>query len=320
VVLRRAHAQKASAAPDPRNARAMNTVPVNATISRAYGFLLGEIVTIGRLTWAPLLLGSGLSYFYGAPAIDGAGKIEANPALFLISLVMFVTGTMAMVALLRVVVFGDRMPGLYIYLRIGAAEARLMLVSVLLTIGFIAAMLGATLVLALVGAMAAAVPVVGVVLLLAAIVAVFGALIWVLVRLSLTWPAIVAENNLGVERSWALTEGNAVSMFLVLLATYGVCTIVTWFVFAAILGSDYPALPAFPNISDADAKSPEAIKVIAETFQKALEKWQVDLTRAISEHWLAISVLTLLSNFISTVLWAGATGAAYVGLTEERRG
>jgi len=298
----------------------MNTVPVNATISRAYGFLLGEIGTIVRLTWAPLLLGAGLSYLYGAPAIDGAGKIEANPALFLISLVMFVTGTMAMVALLRVVVFGDRMPGLYVYLRIGAPEARLMLVSVLLTIGFIAAMLGATLVLALVGAMAAAVPVVGPLLLLAAIVAVAAALVWVLVRLSLTWPAIVAENNLGVERSWALTQGNAVSMFLVLLATYGVCTFVTWFVFAAILGSDYPAWPAFPSMSEADAKSPEAIKVIAESFQKALEKWQVDLTRAISQNWLAISVLTLISNFVSTVLWAGATGVAYVGLTEERRG
>jgi hypothetical protein len=298
---------------------AMNTVPVNATISRAYGFLLGEIVTIVRLTWAPLLLGSALSYFYGAPAIDGAGKIEANPALFLISIVMFVTGTMAMTALLRVVVFGDRMPGLYVYLRIGAAEARLMLVSVLLTIGFIAAMLAATLVLALVGAMAAAVPVVGVVLLLAAIVAVFGAVVWVLVRLSLTFPAVVAENNLGVERSWALTDGNAVSMFLVLLATYGACTIVTWLVFTAILGADYPSLPAIPNISDADAKSPEAIKVIAETFQKSLEKWQVDLTRAISQHWLAISVLTLISNFVATVLWAGATGAAYVGLTDGRR-
>lgn len=298
----------------------MNTVPVNATISRAYGFLLGEIVTILRLTWAPLLLGAGLSYLYGAPAIDGAGAIEANPAMLLISVVVFVAGIMAMSALLRVVVFGDRMPGLYVYLKLGGAELRLMLVSILLLIGFIAAMLGATLVLAVIGAMAAAVPVVGMVLLVAAIVGLFGGLIWVGVRLSLTWPAIVAENTLGVERSWALTKGNAVSMLLVLLATYGVCTVVTWAVFAMILGSDYPALPPFPAVSDTEAaKSPEAIKAMAETFQKALEKWQIDLTKALSTHWFAVSVLTLVSNFVSTVLWAGATGTAYLGLAGEPR-
>lgn len=297
----------------------MTTIPVSATISRAYGFLLGEVGTIVRLTWAPLLLGAGLSYFYGAPTVDGAGKIEPNPALFLISLVMFVTGTMAMVALLRVVVFGDRMPGLYVYLKLGAAEARLILVTVLLVIGFIAAMFAATLVVTLVGAMAAAVPVVGIALLVAVVAGVFGGLIWALVRLSLTWPAIVAENNLGVERSLALTKGNVLPLFLVLLATYGVCTLVTWIAFVVILGADYPALPSLPAISDAQAKSPEAVKLIAETFQKALEKWQVDLTRAIGAHWFAVSLLTLISNFVSTVLWAGATGTIYAGLAEERQ-
>lgn len=296
----------------------MNTVPVNATISRAYGFLLGEFVTIGRLTWAPLLLGAGLSYFYGAPAIDGAGGIEANPAALLISIVVFVTGIMAMTALLRVVVFGDRMPGLYVYLQLGGAELRLILVSVLLLIAFIAATLGATLVLAVVGAMAAAIPVVGLVLFLAALVGLVGGLIWVLVRLSLTWPAIVAENTLGVERSWALTKGNAVAMLLVLLATYGVCLVATWLVFATILGTDYPPLPPFPTVSDTEAaKSPEAIKAMADIFQRALEKWQIDLAKALSAHWFAVSVLTLISNFVSTVLWAGATGTAYHALAGE---
>jgi hypothetical protein len=297
----------------------MNSVPVNATISRAYGFLLGEIVTIGRLTWAPLLLGAGLSYLYGAPAIDGAGAIEANPAMLLISLVVFVTGIMAMTALLRVVVFGDRMPGLYVYLQLGGAELRLILVSILLLIAFIAAMFAATLVLAVIGAMAAAVPVVGMLLLVAAIVGLVGGLTWVGARLSLTWPAIVAENTLGVERSWALTKGHAVSMLLVLLATYGVCLVATWTVFAVILGSDYPALPPLPAVADAEAaKSPEAIKAMAETFQKALEKWQIDLTKALSAHWFAVSVLTLVSNFVSTVLWAGATGTAYHALAGKR--
>lgn len=297
----------------------MNTVPVSATISQAYGFLLGEIVTIVRLTWAPLLLGAGLSYFYAAPAIDGAGAIEANPAIFLISIVAFVTGIMAMTALLRVVVFGDRMPGLYVYLQLGGAELRLILVSILLMIAFIAAMFGSTLVLAVVGAMAVAVPVVGLVLLLAAIVGLVGGLIWVGVRLSLTWPAIVAENSLGVERSWALTKGHALQMLLVLLATYGVCTVVTLALFSMILGSDYPAPPAFPAVSDTAAKSPEAVKVLAETLSKSLEKWQIDLAKALSANWFAVSLLTLISNFVATVLWAGATGAAYHALAGERR-
>lgn len=298
----------------------MSSVPVTATISRAYGFLLGEIGTIVRLTWAPLLLGAGLSYLYGAPSVDGSGAVTAGPALFIISIVSFVTGMMAMAALLRVVVFGDRLPGLYVYLWPGAAELRLIVVTLLLGIALVAAALGGGIVFALVATLAAAIPVLSVVL-LAAIVGVIGLAIWVPLRLSLTYAVAVAENSLGVERSWALTRGNALRMFAVLLATYGACTVVTWIALVTILGADYPAPPAFPDLGGADAmKSEAAMKAVSEAFQKSLEQWQIAFAKAIAAHWPEISVLTFVSNMVSTALWAGATGSAYLSAAGPRHG
>ena len=87
----------------------MNKVPVLATVSRAYGFLLGDFGTIFRLAWAPLLIGAGLSFAFGAQAIDAAIQSKGDPTVqmqyapmqFLIGVAAFVGAVMATVALLR---------------------------------------------------------------------------------------------------------------------------------------------------------------------------------------------------------------------------
>lgn len=306
----------------------MGKVPVFGTVSRAYGFLLGEFGTIFRLAWAPLIVGSGLSYFYGGQAIDaaiaaGAGgdparAMEYAPLQFVIGLVSFVTGVMAVVVLLQVVLFGDRKPGLFAYLWLGGAELRLILVTVLLLIAVIAGMVASVIVIGILGAMAAAIPALGLVVGIGSIV-LFFAVVWAALRLSLISPVVVAENNLGVERSWAITRGNALRMFLVIFLTFLPYSLIAGLAFFAIIGGDMPAFPAFPEMGSMDAaKNAAAAKEAGEAFGKVMEAWQLNLMKAIRLHWLEITVAGFGANLITTALWAGALGSAYRSIVGDK--
>jgi hypothetical protein len=235
---------------------------------------------------------------------------------FLIAVVTFVTGIMATVALLRVVIFGDRKPGLFVYLWLGAAELRIVLVSILLAIALIAAAIASGLVFALLGAMASAVAGLGMVVGLAGAGLVL-AFFWVVLRLTLVSPVIVAESNLGVERSWQLMSGNALRMLLVLILTFLPYVIVASLVGVAIIGTDMPPFPAFPAMGGADA---EAAKAAAEAFGKAMEAWQLDLTKAMRVHYAEFSALSFVGNLISTALTAGVFGSAYNAVTDHQAG
>ena len=305
----------------------MSKIPVLGTVSRAYGFLLGEFGTILRLAWAPLLLGAAVSYFYGGPAIDATIDAYANPSAaaayapvqLLIGVVGFVTGIMAEVALLRVVVFGDRMPGLFVYLWLGGGEFRLIIVTMLLGIAVIAGSIAAGLVFGILAALSAAIPVIGVVVAIGLIVVVCVA-IWAALRLALIAPVVVGEHSLGVERSWEITRGNALHILGVLLLTFAPLFILSVVIFFAVLGGDTPALPHFPDLTPGEGASAAASsKAAAEAFAKDVERWQIDLLKAMRPHWLTFSVLNFFGNLISTALWAGALGSAYVALVGERK-
>ncbi len=300
----------------------MNRIPIGGTVSRAYGFLFGDFGTVIRLTWAPLLLGAAFSYLYGGDILDVTVRAQNDPTVavsyaplqFLMGVIAFVTSVMASVALLRVVVFGDRKPGLVVYLWLGGAELRLILVSILLLIAVIAAMIGVALVLGLLAALTAAIPVLSV-LLVVGIFALLFAAIWVPLRLSLIAPVIVAEGSLGVERSWALMKGNALQMFVVFLLTYVPYAILSWLVLVMVLGGDLPAWPALPSIGQ-DA---EAAQAASEAFGKAMEQWQIDFIKAMRLHWPEVSVLGFVGNVVSTALWVGMTGSAYNAVAGERQ-
>ncbi|NOT38984.1 MAG: hypothetical protein HOP13_00670 [Alphaproteobacteria bacterium] len=302
----------------------MRKIPVMDTVSRTYGFLLGDIGTIVRLAWAPLLIGAALSFVYGPQIMDAAIKAPNDPSVamaqaplqFLLSLVTFVTGIMATVALLRVVILGDRKPGLFVYLWFGGAEMRLIAVSILLLVAIIAGGIALALVLALLGGVAAAVPAASGVVVLAGLLLV-PVLIWAALRLSLISPVVVAENNLGVERSWQLMSGNVLRMFLVLLLTFVPYIIVVATATFAILGADLPAFPAFPAMGGADAN---ATTEGTEAFRKAMEAWQLGLTKATRAHIMELTVLGFIGNLFQTALAAGAFGNAYNAVTDHQAG
>jgi hypothetical protein len=304
----------------------MNKIPVFDTVSRSYGFLLGEFGTVARLAWAPLLLGAGVSYIYGGAAMDAAIEATTNsnpaaaaayaPVQFLIGIVGFVTGIIAEVALLRVIVFGDRKPGLFVYLWLGGSEFRLILVTLLLAVAIVAGAVGLGLVLGILAALSAAVPVMGVVLVLA-MLGVFVAIIWAALRLTLIAPIVVAENSLGVERSWALMRGNALRMLAVLFLTFAPLAIVAFVVSLGLLGSDLPPFPSLPELTTGQGADSAATKEAAEAFAKAVETWQVGLMKAMRAHWAAFCALNFFGNLISTALWASALGGAYRAIVGE---
>jgi len=283
------------------------------TVSRAFGFLIGDIVTIIRLAWAPLLASALLQYYFGGEIMQAALQTTQNsdptrmmaymPQQFLMGLVQFLAGIIALVVLLRVVIFGDRKPGLFVYLWFGGAEIRIVAVSILLLIAIIAGFIGVAIVFGLLGALASQVPVLGIAVGILAIVAVF-VVLWIVLRLTLISPVIVAESGLGVERSWALMKGNALRMFLILLLTFIPLTIVSWLVFVAALGGDFPA---FPDIFSGMAKPGNQAEI-----QAAINQWQTQLMQAYSKHWLVLNVLGFIYNLVSTALVAGLTGSAYV--------
>lgn len=299
----------------------MAKIPVLTTVSRAYGFLLGEFGTILRLAWAPLAVGAAASYFYGGMVVDAAIESTKDPSRamqymgvnFLLTVVSFVAVVMAIVALLRVVILGDRKPGLFVYLWLGGAEVRLIIVYALLLVAAIAAFVATGLVFALLAALSAAIPALSV-LLVVGLFALMFAVIWAALRLSLVPPVVVAENSLGVERSWELSRGNALRLLGVMVLTFLPYAIVATLVALALLGNDLPALPAFPSVEGTNTTA------ASEAYAKAMEEWQMGLLKAMRGRWLEFSVLGFVGNLISTALWAGALGSAYVAVAGERKG
>jgi len=302
----------------------MNKIPVLGTVSHAYGFLIGDFVTIVRLVWVPLLGAAALQYYYGGQIMDAAVIVmrsgdptrmtEFMPTQFLLGLVGFIAGVVALVACLRVVVSGDRKPGLFVYLWFGSAEMRLILVTLLLIVAAFAGFIGLAIVFALLGALAAQVPVIGVVVALAGMV-LFFVMFWAVLRLSLIAPVIVAEGGLGVERSWQLMRGNALRMFVILLLTFLPFAIVSGMAFFAVFGGDLPAFPDFAALTKPGGNDAQSSVAAQQALRDAMMHWQAGFLDAFRKHWFEASALGFVYSVVSTALSAGVTGSAYVSAT-----
>lgn len=287
----------------------MNKVPVFSTVSRTYGFLLGDFGTIFLIAWLPMLAMGAVNYLFGREAVEiamaGAMTPEAaqgSATNFLISIVSALAGIMVTIALLRVVIFGQR-PGGVFYLWFGMAELRLLGVYVLLMIALIAAALAFALVAGIV-AVAGGGPLLGALVPVISLV-----LVWVMLRLSIIPAVIAAENTMGVERAWALTKGNALRLLVVFLLVYLPFTLLTLAAMGIALGG---SIPAFPDILGlASAGDPNAV-------QAAVQQWQKGFMKGMLDNWLTVQVLSVLSGIIQTALFAGIAGNAYMALAGDQ--
>lgn len=294
----------------------MSKVPVLSTVSRTYGFVIGDIVTILQVAWLPTLIAAGISYYYGQqldPALVTKGgpeaAMQAGGLGFAIAVVALLANIMVMVALLRVVMFGQR-PSAPFHLWFGMTELRVLLVYVLLGVALTAAILASALVLGLVGAAAASAGG-GAIIGLISVVLVF-VLIWAMLKLTILPAVIVAENTLGVERAWALSKGNALRLFLIYLLTYIPFGILMLMALGAVVGSPMPDMSSLQDPQNADAN--------AKAFEQAINAWQRDFTAALYANWLGYSILNFVSTILSAALYAGIAGNAYMALAGEGSG
>jgi hypothetical protein len=295
----------------------MSKVPVLSTVSRTYGFLLGDIITVLQVAWLPMLLATGVNYYYGQqldPALLAKGgpeaAMQAGAVGFGIGIVSLLANIMVMVALLRVVMFGQR-PSAPFHLWFGMTELRVLLVYVLLTVALIAAILAGGLVLGLAGAAAAAAGGGAIIGLIAVVL--FFVMLWALLKLTILPAVIVAENTLGVERAWALSKGNAFRFFLVYLLTYIPVGIVMFTALGAVIGSSIPALPDMSSLQD-----PQNAEASTKAFEEAINAWQREFSAAIYENWLGYSILNFVSAVVSAALYAGIAGNAYNSLAGDK--
>lgn len=294
----------------------MKKLPVITILSRTFGFLLGDLPTILRLSWLPLAIAAGVSFYLGGQAIDAivaakgghpaSGGLPQSDALA--GMISFVANAIVVVALLRVVIYGDRKAGLPAWLWLGMTEGRFMLVYVLLVIAGIAAIIGTALIFGLFAAAASQVPAMQLIVDIIAI-AIFCGAIWVMVKLYLVPAVVVAERTLGVERAWALMRGNAFRMFLILLVAYGPLAVAGVMISFAILGADMPAFPDFAAMT--------ANKMTPEAAQQMIEAWQTGLLAAMRQHWTEFTVLNFVGAIIGAALVAGIAGNAYLELAGE---
>ncbi|MBU6156689.1 MAG: hypothetical protein KJS87_07140 [Alphaproteobacteria bacterium] len=289
----------------------MSKIPVFATVSRTYGFLLGDIATVLQVAWLPMAVAAGLNFYYGqslnpAEIVKGGPEaaMQASALSFGIGIASMVASLMVTVGLLRVVMYGQR-PAAPFYLWFGMAELRLLLAYTLLGIAFIAAILAFALVMGILGAAVASTPAAPLVAVAAGAFVI--AMFWALIRLTLIPAVIVAENNLGVERAWALSGGNALRLLAILILTYLPFAVIMVFITFTMVGLPFPDFAGLGGDS-MDAKA----------IEQAVQAWQKSFMDTMYANWLTISILNFISSIVSAVLYAGIAGNAYMAVAGDQ--
>jgi hypothetical protein len=194
----------------------MQKLPVLAVASRVYQFLIGDFGTILRLSWLPLLIVTIVQYLAFQASLDmvrsaaEAGGLAGSRGTFgfftiASSLVQLVGTAIVAVALHRVILFGDRKPGRFLYIAFGKTELLFVLLPFLVFILFVVLFL-------LVGFIAALVKPTAVVALILVAIAVM-VLVYLGTRLSVIFPIIVVEGRYNFRAAWEATRGNFWRLF-----------------------------------------------------------------------------------------------------------
>ena len=118
----------------------MQRFPVFATVVASYRFLVQELPTIVRLTWAPLAIVAIIQYLStrhvlgqmaaASSATDLAAAGVRYSGWTLSSAILEIVGTaIAAVALQELILLGDRKPGAHLHASFGARERRFVLLA-----------------------------------------------------------------------------------------------------------------------------------------------------------------------------------------------
>jgi len=73
-------------------------MPVFQTVSRTYGFLLGDIATILQVTWLPMLVIAVLNFYVGGASMDEAIAAKGEPGMSQTAGASYLVGFLALLA------------------------------------------------------------------------------------------------------------------------------------------------------------------------------------------------------------------------------
>lgn len=294
----------------------MLTIPILRLVGAAYGFAFGHWFTILRLSWFWLLLpivvwlvlGRGVAV--AIRSYNTTGNPDelsvAVPSMLLIYGLQFAAMPAILVALTRVVVTGDRRPGVPVHLWTGRAELRV-LAALLLTgaLLFVVSSIGNAAMAAL-GGPGATEAVGGVLLPVIAVVTTL-AVMWLATRLSLA-PAIAAiEPTTGLERSWRMTQGQSARLFLAAVLTFLPLLFVASMIMGLFVLPIVGPMPVFdPNDAAASAL--------------AQREWMVRVLNVQFANPLTTGLGQGLFGLLLYGLYAGLLGAVYRLLAGEPDG
>lgn len=208
----------------------MPKIPVERTISSAYSFAFKNILTVIGVAWFPYVLLCGIAaglVFSILPALitPGGPQPAALGALFaelpLLFFLLFLAHAMVTVGLMERAL-GLKTGPVFIYFSLGSSVWRLFGAAILIEILLIIMVTVEGLVIAAVIGAAESAHNSGLGLLAAILI--FAAVLWTIYFMVRIWffiPAVVvAEEHIGIGRSWHLGGGNFWRIFLVFLAIY----------------------------------------------------------------------------------------------------
>jgi hypothetical protein len=294
-------------------------LPIFRAFGASWALLFSETGTLVRAVWLPLLLLQAASsalmpdYMHKQLELAGMGSQpdpaaamsvmgEAFGAMGLLYLAAAVFWPMAIAGNLRHIIRGDK-PRLPFYLNYGPDEFRILgayiLMIIMFTLLMIVGMLGAM----VIGFVAALAPkAAGLVGLVAVLVGV-GALVWFVIRLSLTMPATIGARRIGIAHSFRVTKGNSLRL-LVYFIVWGLIFVVAACVYLVV------AMPEFFEImreAMAAAGDPAAQQEMERRMIEAqLEMWE----QQGAKFWV-YSVATYVFTLLYVVAGNVATGVAY---------
>lgn len=303
------------------------SLPIFGTIKRTFFFVVQDIGPIVRLTWFPLLLAAAVqswaTQFQLDRQLEGLAQNKNPLALFTGQEIGMITGagilaslftSIAVVALLRIVLFGDRKPSAYIHFAVGRAEFFVFLFPILLALVFLFALI--ILAIAVFGAEGARELANYATILdtiqenrfavLGTFILIFALIIWIMIRISLYSPSIVAKGRIDLDDIVGVTSWR----FWPLVATYVLTGIFIGLIFAAI------AMVAFA--AGLNIEQLGMMDVMLATQQQGQAGMNLAQMAAALKYQLDNNYMFAAINFgfsiIGTAIGAGLTGFAYRAL------
>ncbi len=305
----------------------MRKIPVGETLSHAYGFATGSFLKLLGIAWAPLVVAAAVGLmvtpgFLGNHVLPTDHEevarqgIRLFPFIFALSLVI-----RAMVGVgVTELALGQRSGTTFVYFSLGAAVWRLIgawllfiLVMILIYIGLavfsvIVGVAGGLGVRSLALAPASMELLIGL-LILACVVLFFGALIYVMARLTFFIPpVVVAEKQIDLARGWQLTRGSFWRIFAIGLGIFIPLIVIESAIFLTIYGAD-----VFPQFSQVFQLSVHQAKQVI--IQQHLDALELEMRIRMLAFWpYLIAANILIESFVFGLMY-GASAFAYRAVT-----